>query len=372
MSQKTTRRGRRLTTEQPQQQQQENPCRSPSVKEMSAMLEEESQFPQQPETKIESNGTEKEATENEIVTRSRSATPQIKKLDENNKSPQNGHESEKVNDEEQVKNNGEEMAQEIAIIEEVFSNGGQQVEMDPLVIDEPDPELIFEESSDLESGKGSPALVMRCKTRRSLTRNIPTPKTPKAEDTEEEQEQIDEEDEEEEEKDLNETTGENVSTKAEVGSDSTRLEYMDKNTSLESNPFIASTKNKSFGETLRHLSTRRTIRPIGDYRRPRSERNNIDSPYPTRNSVERLSVGRKRKNSTDSTDDGKRFKADSPWFFSRFSPLGSFRNPFRGDLASSTPKLTGYKDDKLLIEDELVNSKVHEVGSGEKRWCVIM
>lgn len=45
--------------------------------------------------------------------------------------------------------------------------------------DEPEPELQFDENSDIESVKNASPVVSRCTTRRSQVRNVPTPKTPK-------------------------------------------------------------------------------------------------------------------------------------------------------------------------------------------------
>lgn len=274
--------------------------------------------------------------ENGIITRSRSATPQVKKV--------NGHE-------EQQEKEGD-------------ISGTDLGPDSSVVADEPHPELMFEENSDIESGKSSPVLS-RCKTRRSATRNIPTPKTPKSVD-----EEVPDGDE------MNasfESCSEDISTEAQVGSDSTRLEYTDRE---EGNSFLQEVKNKTFGETLRQLSTRRTIRPISEDYRKRLLQNNLEkNEYPSRNSIDRISsVGIKRKScSPDNEDSSKRFKSDSLGFFARLtSPLASFRNPFRGDIASSTPKLTGYKDEKCLIEDHCVISKISEVKDGERRWCSIM
>ena len=282
--------------------------------------------------------------------------------------------------------------------EEKITNGTEtedmdislEEKMDPLVVtDEPDPELVFEENSDLESGRESPVLS-RCKTRRSLTRNIPTPKTPKGEEDlpkiDEDTPKMDEDtpedsrDGEEPREELNvtfESCSENVSTKVQVGGDSTRLSYTESN--FETNSFLQEAKNKSFGETLRRLSTRRTIRPISDDYRKRLLMTNLEKgdfvgAYPSRNSVERVSaVGIKRKNSEGEEEFIKRFKSDSPGFFTRFtSPLASIRNTFRGDIPSSTPKLTGYKDEKCLLEEDGINSQMHEVKDGERRWCSIM
>jgi hypothetical protein len=356
MSQKATRRARRQTADE------DSTCKPPTPKpEESPPLAEEPETapPQVPEEAT--NDVEKDNTtedENGVDNKIEPETPQLS----------NGHE-------EQEKNELE------------LSGKDTETEMDPLIVsDEPDPELVFEEnSSEVESGKESPVLT-RCKTRRSITRNIPTPKTPKSleEDEETAQTESDNKDGDNHEE-LNvtfESCSENTSTKAVAGGDSTRLEYyIDKEASnLESNSFLQGNKNKTFGEALRHLSTRRTIRPISNQYRKRLLQTNLDknlsATYPSRNSVERISsVGIKRKSCSEGEEEhGKRFKTDSPGFFSKFtSPLASIRNTFRSDLPSSTPKLTAYKDDKFLLEDDAVNSQLCEVNNGgERRWCSIM
>lgn len=72
--------------------------------------------------------------------------------------------------------------------------------------DEPEPELQFDENSDIESVKNASPVVSRCTTRRSQVRNVPTPKTPKliVQDSieEEPQSQIPEENQEKESHDV--------------------------------------------------------------------------------------------------------------------------------------------------------------------------
>ncbi|KYB25177.1 hypothetical protein TcasGA2_TC034872 [Tribolium castaneum] len=350
MSQKASRRGRRHTSEEDKSSLKPPTPKPNGIEETPPELtppaeepETEAQPPPPPPPEEESpkEPPPKEVTENEngIVTRSRSTTPQVKKV--------NGHED-------------EEEKTDVGDVSEA------DLEPDPsIATDEQHPELMFEENSDMESGKGSPVLS-RCKTRRSISRNVPTPKTPKSVEGEVAGEE-----------DMNatfESCSEDVSTKAQVGGDSTRLDYTDRE---EGNSFfLQEAKNKSFGETLRRLSTRRTIRPISEDYRKRLLQNNVEkNEYPSRNSVERISaVGIKRKScSREAEECSKRFKGDSPGFFARLtSPLASIRNPFRADIPSSTPTLTGYKDEKCLIEDDCVNSKMCEVKDGERRWCSIM
>nr|XP_023019953.1 RNA polymerase II degradation factor 1-like [Leptinotarsa decemlineata] len=138
------------------------------------------------------------------------------------------------------------------------------VEMDPLVItDEPDPELQFDENSDMESGKGSP-VIQRCVTRRSQTRNIPTPRTPKIPEQDQEMEKAESPTEEIEvqkevlletnifNKTSDSTDVTDVSTKVQVGSDVTRLEYTQRNLSIpEDTTYLDITRERSLKETLR-------------------------------------------------------------------------------------------------------------------------
>ncbi|RZC34326.1 hypothetical protein BDFB_006674 [Asbolus verrucosus] len=385
MSQKSTRRARRQTNDDDPpsfKAPTPKPNGSESAEELLPVAQEEAEetAPAQDDPKIEQNGTEKDIKETDscIVTRSRSTTPQVKKV------PVNGHEeNEKEEEEEKAEKEDDKEGDDLNV-----SNRDTETEMDPLILsDEPDPELVFEENSDLESGRSSPILT-RCKTRRSITRSIPTPKTPKSVEENENvtpsppiEVDVTNKDCDQELNVTFESCADDISTKAEAGSDSTRLDYMNKDFSnLETNSFLQEAKNKSFGETLRHLSTRRTIRPINDDYRRRFLQTNFDktdysATYPTRNSVERISsVGIKRKNCSEGDEEcSKRFKSEAPGFFSKFtSPLTSIRNTFRSDIPSSTPKLTGYKDEKFMLEDDDISSKMCEVQDGERRWCSIM
>ncbi|KAF7274641.1 hypothetical protein GWI33_012687 [Rhynchophorus ferrugineus] len=238
-------------------------------------------------------------------------------------------------------------------------------DMEPLVLatDEPDPELQFDEASDPESGGGSPVLV-RCKTRRSHTRNIPTPKTPKPADSDPDKcskPQIEHADGEstrtENLNDTNDSLGiGDISTRVEVGSDVTRLNYILDNESVvgDDQEYLDSIREKSLRDTLRGLSPRRPIRSSGaDSYRVRALRNNQSkSRFSTNNSDDRpvYLTATKRKRSI-SPDHAKRFKSGelpTSGFLS-----STFRGWFLAEPTSSTPKLTAYKDESKDIHEEI-------------------
>ncbi|CAH1112549.1 unnamed protein product [Psylliodes chrysocephalus] len=261
----------------------------------------------------------------------------------------------------------------------------ETVEMDPLVIsDEIDAELQFlEENSDKDSGKGSP-LMTRCATRRSYTRNIPTPKTPKLPDQETDSEKNSTVDQSEEICNLpndipipktdnpNDTKDsldtENASIKVEVGSDSTRLDFSEINNSTE--------HDLSYLNSLRDrgLSSRRPIRGSEDYRKRvlknTYNKSDLNILY------DEVSTGVKRKNRSMTPEDSKKIRIDSPGYRTFFtSPFASIKNKFKTDVQSSTPELLGYKDDRshLHFNDNLDLAKIEEAGDEEKKsWCSLM
>ncbi|KAJ8964852.1 hypothetical protein NQ314_004570 [Rhamnusium bicolor] len=267
----------------------------------------------------------------------------------------------------------------------------ESVEMDPLVIsDEPDPELQFDENSDMESGKGSP-IIPRCITRRSQTRNIPTPKTPKSMDQDVDSEktaiaqtstELPENDTPKTEslndsRDSTETT--NLSTRAEVGSDITRMDYIETHNSslIEDTSYLDASRERSLSETLRCLSARRPIRQAEDYRRrvlrSNQERSDLNVPYPSRRSVEQITSGVKRKSRSTTPEERKKFKMESPGFNSLFSsPLANIRNKFKADLPSSTPKLLGYKDNRSELHYNDDNNFGDNGDDEKKSWCSVM
>lgn len=255
----------------------------------------------------------------------------------------------------------------------------ESIEMEPLVIsDEQEPELQFDEISDKESGKGSP-VIQRCVTRRSLTRNIPTPKTPKpieqdvdvehSTTTAEQGEAIDLPKNED---DTNESSNSN---KAEVGSDETRLEYVDKNVTLSvDDTYLQDYREKSLTETIRCLSARKPIRDVYRNRTFRvQDKSDLDAPFCNRQSVELTSSGTKRKDRSLTPEDAKKFKSDTSSFFT--SPLASLRDKFRLDPSnSSTPLLRGYKDSRTDLHfDEKQQTHMLEDGLDDKKnWCSLM
>ncbi|XP_030764176.1 proteoglycan 4-like [Sitophilus oryzae] len=257
-------------------------------------------------------------------------------------------------------------------------------DMDPLVIasDEPDPELQFDETSDLESGKGSP-LIPRCKTRRSHTRNIPTPKTPKSLDSDSDKASVSAtpdipDTESTKAENLNDThdslEAENASIIAEAGSDVTRLNYtaFEDSEVSEDQSYFNSVREKSLRDTLRHLSPRRPIHGSDSYRVRAMKNNKSKLETSLNDSLDRV-VGMKRKRSF-TPEERKKFKADSPGLVGFFSsPLKSFGNRFlyTAEDGGSTPKLTGYKDEHKDIHED-IKGIVSVDDIEKKNWCSVM
>lgn len=282
-------------------------------------------------------------------------------------------------------------------------------EMEPLLLEteEVDPELEFDENSDVDSQKSSPA--NRCKTRRSQTRNIPTPKTPKVTDannddkssecsdkpsvvTVQTSEITDTESEvsvfksvtdiyDPKEKLLGKNSEEldsfqNISTKAVVGSDTTRNVdlslYPDEE--LEFSPFLSQSRERSVGETLKLLSSRRSIKSTKDYTLQNNKKDYKTLPPPLTRKAFEKSSGTKRKNA-DTPEYSKRFKSESPHLLSYISsPIANFKNRFvKSEIPSSTPKLTGYKSKNLFDNTNVSKISLNETeDAAEKKWCTIM
>lgn len=404
MSQKTTRKVRRRTDDE-----LETDFKTPSSKKDSSKLE----LADTNETK---NGVEdssptskgpvlKDTIENEVTesnagpkTRSRSNTPQNKKEIKNQSEANENHENDNLSN-----NKNENLAN-------IDNSQGNEI-MEPLIlnVEEAEPELEFDENSESDSHKDSPNSV-RCKTRRSQTRNIPTPKTPKSipSDTEETTAQeilvttseieitngetntnsaptemiivLEEEilSVDENTADTNDSSQslDNVSMKVEVGSDSTRnIETtLCEDTVMDPNSFLNLAKEKSFTETLRRMSSRRPIRSTQNYQKAE---NFIPLPLnrnmSLRPSVERIS-GVKRKNRSETPENKKKPKIDASGFFSYISsPINNIKNKFlKSDVPSSTPKLTGYKD-KIFEKANVskIDAELDDIPA-DKKWCVLM
>ncbi|KAL1494262.1 hypothetical protein ABEB36_009886 [Hypothenemus hampei] len=347
----------------------------------------------QPETVT--NGKDLVKTAPKLRGRSRSRTPQKKKERKSEAQKEdslNGHEkksSEEVVDESRSKTRKsprkalkEPLEVEVKEVETVrhddiepLKNTIENIEMEALILasDEPDPELQFDESSDKDSGKGSP-IQPRCKTRRSHTRNIPTPKTPKN-DSESNSaaptptpETIN---------DTNESLNvEDASTRAQIGSDSTRLDFvasnitLDENASTPDDSYLNYSRDLSVSEHLRNLSARKTIRPLNDSYRLRAFKNcqnRSDLNLLYSDDVDRV-TGVKRKRSS-SPEERKKFKSDYSLVSYLTSPLSNLKNKFLPDFRKRTPMLIGYKDSNNEIhgEAEVVSEEIEK-----KNRCTIM
>lgn len=332
----------------------------------------------------EANDSEGTDANSRPKTRSRSNTPQNKKELKNNDAGDGPEENNK--------------------------NDNNTEEMEPLVLDveEHEPELEFDDTSESESHKDSPNSI-RCKTRRSQTRNIPTPKTPKSAAVEVELEEINLNGDElqivsaepdsngtdtaEENPNSSNTTEkvevddtstattvtslDNLSTKVQVPSDETRnaeITASDEQ-AIDQSSFLHVAREKSFTEILRRASSRR---PIHSNYNPRSWENaapfNRTVNMSLRPSVERI-AGVKRKNRSETPESKKRTKTDATNGFLSYisSPITNIKNRFvKSDVQSSTPKLTGYKD--KIFENANVSKIDAELQdtSAEKKWCIIM
>lgn len=287
------------------------------------------------------------------------------------------------------------------------------VEMDPLILEkddeEPIPELQFDENDIDAESEGSNS---RCKTRRSHSRNISTPKTPKIADQEAEELEIVDQlcdsragsitpkkitpsndvnvisinlQPSEEVIDFNDTSDtyssvstDNLSTKAVVGNDATRnfdftgqdSSLFDVNTTSNSN-----FSNRSYADTVKGLSGRRGIHSINrdNYRRLLLK-NSIDGKgdiYSDYESVQKITMGIKRKSRSFSPTPSKRVKSDSPGFLSYLSsPITNFRHTFK---KTSTPQLLMVEKCDFDAEEDFNKIKLENgIGDEHKKWCSIM
>lgn len=275
--------------------------------------------------------------------------------------------------------------------------------MEPLLLEaeDPDPELEFEESSDMDSQKSSP--ILRARTRRSQTRNIPTPRTPKTIDTNSEDkisecsdkpsiftvptpEVTDTESEISVFKpvtDIYDATNQkstvkslisedfesfqNISTKAVIGGDTTLNE--DLNGEYEFSPFLAESKDRPVTETLKCISGRKSIRSLKDY----GLGGNIKREYKILPQFTAEKIGSvKRRCNNDSPDYSKRFKSETPPHM--FSYIYDLKNRFtKSEIPSSTPKLTGYKSKNVFDKTNVSKISLNESEEvTEKKWCTVM
>ncbi|KRT79643.1 hypothetical protein AMK59_7621 [Oryctes borbonicus] len=283
-------------------------------------------------------------------------------------------------------------------------------EMEPLVLEteDIDPELEFDEGSDIDSQSSSP--IIRCRTRRSQARNIPTPKTPRTIDSNGDDktsecsdkpsvvavatpEVTDTESEVSVFKPVTDVYGskklfekiseeefdsfQNMSTKAIAGNDTTRnvdlSSYPDNE--FEYSPFVIQSRERSVGETLKLLSARRSIKSSKEYTLQKADVRDYRTlpPRPKRSTLDKIS-GLKRKNS-DSPDYPKRFKSEPPRLLSYISsPIVNIKNHFaKSEIPSSTPKLTGYKSKNVFDNTNVSKITLNETGEiAEKKWCTVI
>lgn len=299
--------------------------------------------------------------------------------------------------------NGENSSEQDALNETVET---ESPEFEPLTQESEEvyPELVFDENSDLDSRKSSPVLS-RCKTRRSQTRNIPTPKTPKSmvleqngdaeknsEDFDKQSEisvatgqslevEVDPDDlaslkEDESTKTENENSVDNENFAENDNSTDNTLNDEPQNSDFTFHEELNNTyKDRSLGDTMRGLSSRRTIRPVGDYRKFtfNKEGVNLQDIVGPRSSVEKI-TGVKRKFGTETQEQNKKSRLDVSGFFSYVThPISHIKTHLtRSPAKSSTPTLTGY-----IEKDELFENQIDLTGNGEKdkspnKWCVIM
>lgn len=291
------------------------------------------------------------------------------------------------------------------------SSPSTSVEMDPLILEkedeEPIPELQFDENDIEVESEGSNS---RCKTRRSHSRNVSTPKTPKVADQEtEELEIVDLSCDSrggsitpkkmaslndpnvininlqppEETIDLNDTSDtyssvstDNLSTKAVAGNDGTRnFDFTGQDSSGIFDTTSNSTfSNRSYADTVKSLSGRRGIHSAtrDNYRRY-VLKNTVDGKgdiYADYESVQKITMGMKRKSRSFSPTPSKRVKSDSPGLFSYLSsPIANFRQTFK---KSSTPQLVMVEKCDFDADGDFDKIKLENgMGDGKKR-CNIM
>lgn len=334
-------------------------------------------------------------------------------------------------------NNGNDHQQNVVVVEEAdIELAVSEPELEPLVVDSEEQELQFDDNSDIDSHKGSPVLTNRCATRRSQTRNIPTPKTPRVNDQNgEEKEQIEvpneqngcvaekqdaidnkehhkQEDAESntlvldanmetpppteenlsvhfpdgevKQSEINDKNSINLSvescesalsTQVNVGGDVTREVDL---TLPDENSFLNTAKDLTVVETLRRMSSRRGIRSgSSDYRRTllKSQAEKYDNLLQQqRASMERI-TSTKRKTRSKTPENPKRFKTESsPGFFSYISsPLSMLRNRFSsGESMSASTPKLTGYREQEAMEDPELSKIEDSKAPVDKKRCVIM
>lgn len=126
---------------------------------------------------------------------------------------------------------------------------------------------------------------------------------------------------------LDSDTG-NVSTQAIAGSDATRINFTAHE--FTDSPFLKNAKEQSFGDTLRRLSTRPSIRTAHDLPTPRKHHDR-HLAYPLRASVESITGVKRRRRST-SPEDAKRIRHEPGGGILSYitSPVLKMRNRISG------------------------------------------
>lgn len=171
----------------------------------------------------------------------------------------------------------------------------------------------------------------------------------------------------------------NASIFVNLGNDTTRNVDTTTTSVLEdtiSHSFVEVNKDISYGQALRTLSGRRTLRRdspfVSRFGKSHLEKDTTDarkSYIPHISSV-------KRKGPGELSDDAKRFKTEeSPGLLSYISsPINSFRNKLsRSEIPSSTPKLMSYN--KYGQGNNIIDDMSHidiEEKNENKKWCSIM
>ncbi|KAF2882600.1 hypothetical protein ILUMI_23568 [Ignelater luminosus] len=457
MSQKVVKRNRRHTEEEGDQEFK-NPGSSKAKEESHKNAKEESNIIEgetnglKEESDVKTNGengeVEVDSPKRVIQTRSRSNTP-LKKDTENKGNVSESEADVKdgdsfslkidESDTDKSKDLNESKDKEADKVEGEENEKGDteqalsdSLEIEPLTEkdeEEAIPELQYDENDlDLES-EGSPS---RCRTRRSQTRNVSTPKTPKLVESEAKvlyipmerlsetpklveneakelyipverfsegntsgsstprkmaassrESNVDSESQPDEIADSDSYSSvsiDNISTKAMAGSDATRnadLTYQDSGLFDEnptSTPLVS--PNRSLAETLRGLSSRRTIRPImnSNYRKIALQNTleaNKGDVYANYECIERVTPGMKRKNRSITPEEAKRFKKEGTGLFSYISsPLFSH---FKNTLSkSSTPKLISYEKKQSGYGEPIKPELEIPNEDQQKKWCSIM